>query len=116
MAILTAATAANLWMKHLIVSGDKMIRALLFDINGTVTDILTNEADDDAYRVTANYLSYYGVDISPAALKESYFDLNRQQRKMSPEEYPEFDSGAIFSEIIAKHRTRTAPTKLLSEQ
>ena len=83
-----------------------MIRALLFDINGTVTDILTNEADDDAYRVTANYLSYYGVDISPAALKESYFDLNRQQRKMSTEEYPEFDSGAIFSEIIARHRTR----------
>ncbi len=83
-----------------------MIRAILFDINGTLTDILTNEADDTAYRTTANYLSYYGVDISQDTLKENFFRLNRQQRKMSSEEYPEFDSQAIFADIISNYRTR----------
>ena len=87
----------------------KMIRTILFDINGTLTDILTDESDYAAYRTTANFLSYYGVDISPETLKEEFFRLNRQQRKMSCEEYPEFDSQAIFADIITNHRTRFIP-------
>ena len=82
-----------------------MIRAILFDINGTLTDILTNEADENAYRTTANFLSYYGVDISSSTLKESFFNLNRLQRKMSPEEYPEFDSAKIFADVISDYKT-----------
>lgn len=33
-----------------------MIRGLLFDINGTLTDILTNEESNDIYRVLSNFL------------------------------------------------------------
>lgn len=82
-----------------------MIKGLLFDINGTVTDILTNEADDGVYRVTANYLSYYGVYIEPWKLKELYFELNRKQRHESKEEFPEFDVGKIFYDIIQQYKT-----------
>lgn len=77
-----------------------MIKGLLFDLNGTVIDILTDETDPAIYRATANFLSYYGVEISPDCLKEMYFELNKKQRKNSLEEFPEFDVEKIFSSII----------------
>lgn len=82
-----------------------MIKGLLFDINGTVTDILTNEADDQVYRVTANFLSYSGVYIEPWKLKDLYFELNRKQRHESKEEFPEFDVGKIFYDMIQEYKT-----------
>lgn len=81
-----------------------MIKGLIFDINGTVTNILTNEADDNLYRVTANFLDYNGVQIQPDTLRERFFELNNQQRKDSGEQYPEFDVVAIFKDIILKYR------------
>lgn len=80
-----------------------MIKGLLFDINGTIVDILTNEGDDNVYRVTANFLDYYGVYVPWWKLKELYFELNRQQRHESKEEFPEFDVAKIFQDIIQNH-------------
>ena len=79
-----------------------MIKGLLFDLNGTLIDIMTNEYDDNVYRTTANFLSYYNVVISPEVLKEKFFNLNRKQRNNSCEEFPEFDSAKIFSDIITE--------------
>ena len=56
-----------------------MIKALLFDLNGTLIDILTSESDETVYRVTANFLSYNEVQISPEKLKEEYFNILHQQ-------------------------------------
>ena len=83
-----------------------MIKGLLFDLNGTVIDILTNESDDNLYRVTGNFLDYYGVKIAPCQLRELFFALNREQRHNSSEEYPEFDVSNIFYEIIKRYKTR----------
>ena len=82
-----------------------MIKGLLFDINGTITDILTNEGDEQVYRVTANFLSYYGVYIEPWKLKDAYFEQNRKQRHESREEFPEFDVARIFYDIIQENKT-----------
>ncbi|MBR2872473.1 MAG: HAD family hydrolase [Lentisphaeria bacterium] len=79
-------------------------KALLFDINGTVCNILTSEDDENLYRVTANYLWYRGVKILPGELKKRYLELNRQQRKESPETYPEFDVVKIFQVLIEQYR------------
>lgn len=79
-----------------------MIKAILFDLNGTLIDIMTNEYDDNVYRVTANFLSYYGVDLVPETLKEKIFYHNRKQRNESKEEFPEFDSAKIFYDIISE--------------
>ena len=79
-----------------------MIKGLLFDLNGTVIDILTDEHDSNVYRTTANFLSYFGVIISPEKLKEKFFQLNRQQRAKSSEEFPEFNSAKIFFDIISE--------------
>lgn len=81
----------------------KKFKALLFDINGTVTDIYTTESDEELYRVTANFLKFNGVKISPGELKALYFDLNRKQRRESLEEFPEFDVKKIFHAVIEEY-------------
>ena len=90
------------------------IRGLLFDINGTVSDILTNEGCDDLYRTLSNLLDYQGIALSPEEIKRLYFDLNKQQRRNSPEEYPEFDVVTLFRDIVEQHAsayTRVLPKK-----
>jgi putative hydrolase of the HAD superfamily len=68
-----------------------MIKAVFFDLNGTLIDILTSESDDNVYRITSNFLSYHQVYISHEKVKGLYFELNRAQRAASREEFPEFD-------------------------
>lgn len=84
-----------------------MIKGIIFDLNGTLIDILTDEWSDDVYRTTAFFLGYSGVMISPLELRERYFLLNREQRRQSPETYPEFDVVKIFHDIIMSHRAMT---------
>ncbi len=80
-----------------------MIRGLLFDLNGTLIDIGTDEGRDDLYRVLSHFLSYYGVDLGADELRELYFELNRKQRRESEEPYPEFDVVALFREMLERH-------------
>lgn len=93
-----------------------MIRGLIFDVNGTVSDILTNEGDDNIYRVMSNFLDYQGITLSSDEIRRLYSDLNRMQRKSSKEEYPEFDVIRIFHRIIehcATTYTETLPKEKL---
>ncbi len=89
-----------------------MIKGLIFDANGTVIDILTNENYDDMYRVAANFLMYQGIAMSADEIRETFHELNKRQRQDSGEEFPEFDVVALFSEIIKQHAspyTRSLP-------
>ena len=91
-----------------------MIRGLLFDINGTLTDILTNEGDDNIYRVLSHFFLYQGISLSANKIKELYFEINKCQRHNSKEDFPEFDIVALFDEIItqsASTYTETLPRK-----
>lgn len=60
-----------------------MIRGLIFDINGTVIDILTNEGEENIYRVLSNFLDYQGIALSPDELRRLYFEINKRQRRES---------------------------------
>ena len=80
-----------------------MIKGMLFDLNGTVIDIYTSESDDQIYRTVSNFLDYYRIKIPPQILKEEYFSILRQQKKESPEAFPEFDVIKLFSEVIKKY-------------
>ncbi len=84
---------------------DNMIKGLIFDINGTVTDILTNEGYDDIYRVMANLLDYQGITLSADEVRRLYFEINKRQRRCSGEEFPEFDAAGVFREIIELYGT-----------
>jgi putative hydrolase of the HAD superfamily len=82
-----------------------IIRGLIFDINGTMTDIHTNEWNDDIYRILSNLLSYQGIALEPNEVKDLYFQIMKEQRLASKEKYPEFDAVGIFREIIIRHAT-----------
>lgn len=82
-----------------------IIKGIVFDINGTLTDIHTNEWHDDVYRVIANLLSYQGIMLDPNVVKDLYFSIMRQQRIALGERHPEFDVIGIFREIVTHHAT-----------
>jgi putative hydrolase of the HAD superfamily len=82
-----------------------IIKGIIFDINGTLSDIQTNEGDDGLYRVISNLLSYQGILLEPAVVKYFYFQGIREQRAACVDRYPEFDAVRIFQEMIDQHAT-----------
>lgn len=78
----------------------RTFKGLLFDVNGTVTDILTDENYDDIYRMMSNLLDYQGVKLAPEAFRRLFFDIIKRQKRDSGEEHPEFDVTGIFAEIL----------------
>lgn len=82
-----------------------MIKALLFDLNGTVIDILTDEIGNDIYRIMSNLLAYQGIYLQSDEVRALFFEYNKEQRKNSLEEYPEFNVEAIFNKIITTYET-----------
>ncbi len=82
-----------------------IVKGIIFDINGTLTDIRTNEWHDDVYRVISNVLSYQGIALDPNVVKDLYFQIMKEQRAASGERYPEFDAIAIFRDMVAQHAT-----------
>lgn len=80
-------------------------KGIIFDINGTLSDIQTNEWHDDVYRVISNLLSYQGIALDPEVVKFHYFQIMKEQRAACVDRYPEFDAIGIFREIIAQNAT-----------
>ena len=80
-------------------------KGIIFDINGTLSDIQTNEWHDDVYRVISNLLSYQGISLDPDVVKYHYFQIMKEQRAACIDRYPEFDAIGIFRKIIAQHAT-----------
>lgn len=94
------------------------VKGIIFDINGTLSDIRTNEWHDDVYRVISNLLSYQGISLGPHVVKELYFQLIKEQRAASGEQHPEFDAIGIFREIIRQYSTdftRGLPTEKMAQ-
>lgn len=93
-------------------------KGIIFDINGTLTDIHTDESNDDVYRVISNLLSYQGIVLDPGAVRYHYFQIMKEQRAACVDRYPEFDAIGIFRAIIAHHATdftRALPIEKLQQ-
>jgi len=82
-----------------------LIRGLIFDINGTLTDINTDEGNKDLWRTLSNLLLYQGISLEADELKALYFGIMKQKREAEGERHPEFDAVTIFQEIIYQHST-----------
>lgn len=82
-----------------------IVKGIIFDINGTLSDIRTNEWHDDVYRVISNLLSFQGIALDPNAVKYLYFQLMKEQRAANSDRHPETDVIGIFREMIAQHAT-----------
>jgi putative hydrolase of the HAD superfamily len=94
------------------------IRAVAFDVNGTLVRILTDEGMEQIFRSAAHFLTYQGVDLHRDQVRELYFRTLREQQRTSPEEHPEFDAVGIWRSIIdgnATAYTRTLPAGKLAQ-
>ncbi|MGW8195504.1 MAG: HAD family hydrolase [Desulforhopalus sp.] len=75
-------------------------KGILFDINGTLVDILTDEGRDDIYRTISNYLRYQGINIDADSLRNEYFSRLQKQKKLSGEQFPEFDVVKLWQDFL----------------
>ena len=93
------------------------IRALLFDVNGTLIDIETDEWMEEAYRAIAHFLTYQGIWLHRGQLRTLYFQIMKEQFAASKEIYPEFDVVAVWREVLRRYATEytrsLGPEKLL---
>jgi putative hydrolase of the HAD superfamily len=80
-----------------------VIKAIFFDLYGTMIDIRTDEQDPSVYAALSRYFQYHAVKIGAEELKEAYFGEVEQQFRKSRETYPEVDVCKIFSIIMNKY-------------
>lgn len=73
---------------------------ILFDVNGTMIDILTDEGKEEIYRTIACFLAYQGVYVPWQALRDAYFQRMDAQRRKRGGSHPEFDALGIWKELI----------------
>ena len=81
------------------------IRAIAFDVNGTLVRILTDEGMDQIFRAAAHFLTYQGIDLCRDQVRDLYGQVMKEQQHASPEEHPEFDAVAIWRRIVEGHAT-----------
>ena len=87
------------------------IRALLFDVNGTLIDIETDECMEEAYRAVSHFLTYQGIRMRRGEVRDLYFQIMKEQFAAKTEKYPEFDVVAVWREVL--HRCATDYTRSL---
>jgi putative hydrolase of the HAD superfamily len=80
------------------------IEAVLFDVNGTLVDIRTEE-NDAVFRAVAHVLAYSGIALGRDEARAAYAALMAEQRAASAEEHPEFDVVAIWARVVEQHAT-----------
>jgi len=78
------------------------IEAILFDINGTLIDIHTDEGYEEIYRSISRFLNYQGIYIHRWDLHDEYFHIMDEQRRASGEAFPEFDVVELWREFLRR--------------
>ncbi len=86
------------------------VAAVVYDVNGTLVHIRTDEHREDIFRTIGHFLSYQGIDLRRHQVRDLYFGRLKAQQRESPEEYPEFDAVAIFRSIIDDFATEYTAT------
>lgn len=84
------------------------IRALLFDLYGTLIDIETDEGMEEIYRGIAHFLTYQGVDLHRWEVRDRYYRILDAQRAQSGEAHPEIDVEAIWQALLREQGVRPA--------
>jgi putative hydrolase of the HAD superfamily len=90
------------------------IRALLFDVNGTLIDIETNEGLEEIYRAIAHFLTYQGISLHRWEVRDLYFQIMQRQRAESNEPLVEWNAVEVWREFLqtkANDYTRSLPSE-----
>ncbi|MBN1546005.1 MAG: HAD family hydrolase [Syntrophaceae bacterium] len=78
------------------------IKGIIFDINGTLIDIHTDEGMDEIYRAVSRFLTYQGIYLHSREVRERYHRIMKEQVEASGQEYPEFDVTALWQEFLLR--------------
>ena len=65
------------------------IKAILFDLYGTLIDIETDESMEKIYRGISRFLIYQGINVRWQNLRDLYYGIMQEQLLSSSEQYPE---------------------------
>lgn len=84
------------------------VRALLFDLNGTLIDIVIDEELEEIYRAIGHYLTYQGVSLQRWEVHDLYFQVMKEQHETSLEHHPEWNPVDVWREVL--RRTASAYT------
>ena len=94
------------------------IRAVLFDINGTLVDISTDENMEEIYRAIGHFLTYQGITLHRWEVRDRYFALMQAHRLRSPETFVEWDAITLWHDFIqaeASDYTRALSPEYLAQ-
>ena len=78
------------------------IKAILFDLYGTLIDIETDESMEKIYRGISRFLIYQGINLHWQNLRDLYYGILQEQRQASSEQHPEIDVEAIWDTLLAR--------------
>ncbi len=76
------------------------VRAILFDVNGTLIDIETDEGLEEIYRAIGHFLLYQGISLHRWEVRDLYFQIMQRQRAKSTEKFGEWDAVAVWQEFL----------------
>ncbi|MCX5876000.1 MAG: HAD family hydrolase [Deltaproteobacteria bacterium] len=79
-----------------------IIKGILFDINGTLIDIQTDEGNEEIYRGISHFLTYQGIHIHRWQVRDEYYQLMEQHRRASSETFPEFDTVELWRAFLLR--------------
>ena len=86
------------------------VKAVIFDLYGTLVDISTDEEQEELWRKLALFYGYSGAVYEPRELKGAYFSLVKRQRQtlleMEKEEHTELLLDKVFEELFEKKGVR----------
>jgi len=90
------------------------IKALVFDLYGTLVNIRTDESSPELYFELSKFLSYNKVHVAPDELKDTYQEKVRLQIERSREKYPDVNVLKVFQEIVHERSEARAEPRLAS--
>jgi putative hydrolase of the HAD superfamily len=90
------------------------IRAILFDVNGTLIDIETDEGLEEIYRAIGHFLLFQGISLHRWEVRDLYFQIMQRQRADSSEKFPEWDAVKLWRELL--HSKASDYTRALSSE
>jgi putative hydrolase of the HAD superfamily len=79
------------------------IEGILFDVNGTLIDIHTDEGMDEIYRSLSHFLTYQGIHLRRGEVRDRYYRIMEEQLKASGQRHPDFDAVALWRQFLAGH-------------
>jgi putative hydrolase of the HAD superfamily len=91
------------------------IKAIIFDVNGTLIDILTDEGMDEIYRAVSHFLTYQGIRMHRGEVRDQYYRIMDEQTKAAGEEHSEFNVAVLWREFLERNLNpswRPSPEKM----